>query len=97
MTLKQGVRIGGIRPEIVLAMFIADGLRAGLVITSVKEGQHAHKSLHYAGAAFDIRTRDWPPPEIGNFRDKLAAALGSSDFDVLIEKDHIHVEFQPTA
>ena len=61
-----------------------------LVITSGKDGQHGIGSLHYEGKAVDLRT--W------NVLDSLVKALKAhlgADYDIVLEKDHIHVEWDP--
>lgn len=93
--LKPGVRITGIRPETVLAIQIAHSVwkelrePTPLTITSVVEGTHSQGSLHYVGAAVDLR-KLWTP----GFTAMLRDALGE-EFDVVSEGNHIHVEFQP--
>ena len=98
MRLKPGVRIRGIRPETVLAIVIVQETFAmydiSPVITSIADGVHSKNSLHYQGAAFDIRSRDIPPAALTRIVDDLKSCLGV-DFDVVLEKDHIQVEYQP--
>lgn len=104
MTLKPGVRIAGVQPEAVLGMQIAEGVfrefggfgnaKGAFVLTSVCEGKHGTSSLHYKGMAFDIRTRALNQAEQNAICARLRAALGA-DFDVVLETDHIHVEFDP--
>lgn len=95
VTLKRGVRVSGMRPEIALAIQIADGIwqrqDRDLVVTSITDGQHSRTSLHYAGAAADFRIWNLDAQKA---RDELQEALGV-DYDVALEKDHIHCEFQP--
>ncbi len=85
------------RPEIVLAMQVAESVLrefgTELTVTSCLEGRHRRNSLHYAGLAFDLRTRDLEvdPSEVTA---RLRKALGP-EFDVVLEPTHIHVEFQP--
>lgn len=99
LSLKPGVNVQGLRPEILLAMIIArdvyvkEGLEA-CCITSVCDGKHSPTSLHYAGQAFDIRIWDIAPDALGNLVLAIRAAL-TTDYDVVLEKDHIHVEYQP--
>lgn len=95
----KGARIRGLRPEILLAAVIADGVwrDVGLdlcVITSGVDGRHSPQSLHYAGAAIDLRTRDLAPQQIEDIARTLRGRLGV-DFDVVVESDHLHVEYQP--
>lgn len=64
------------------------------VITSLCDGRHSKNSLHYFGNAFDIRTRHLSEEEKQDVVVLLAKMLGK-DYDVVLESDHIHVEFDP--
>jgi len=94
MSLKAGVRVLGIRPELVLALRIVEAVYqahgAPFVITSIMEGTHKRASLHYVGCAADVRL---PPQDAVSIVAEAKAALGD-DFDVILEGDHVHVEFQ---
>ena len=61
-----------------------------MTITSGKDGKHMNNSLHYRGKAIDIRCRDMANPIL--VTNSLKSGLGG-DFDVIYEKDHIHIEF----
>lgn len=93
--LKKGVRLHGIRPEVVCALVIAHEIYAeldhDLVVTSVIDGKHMRASIHYTGGAIDFRT---PEGRGETLRQRIAEALGD-DFDVVLEDTHIHVEWQP--
>ena len=67
---------------------------AAPVITSGVEGKHMPGSLHYVGKAFDFRIRHVQPDCRIELTAALQAALGD-EFDVILEEDHIHIEFQP--
>lgn len=63
-----------------------------LFITSKRDGIHGLGSLHYEGLAFDFR---YPiKADKGVAIARIRAELGS-DFDVIAEGDHIHVEYDP--
>ncbi len=62
-----------------------------LVVTSTDDGNHGAGSLHYADQAFDVRK---PGKLVGTVTRELKIALGK-DFDVILEGDHIHIEFDP--
>jgi len=98
VSIKPGVRVLGLRPEILLAIVIADGVYtaagADLVITSAVEGRHSQSSLHYSGCAFDARTREMDSAKVAEIVAALKARLGG-DYDVVVEGTHLHVEFQP--
>ncbi|RLC84240.1 MAG: hypothetical protein DRI93_03245 [Aquificota bacterium] len=96
MLLKLGVDISRLRRPIRRALnridrvFRDHGLEA--VITSTYEGNHSPSSLHYANLAVDIRLpKKLSPAEITQ---ELRDALGS-DYDVVLERDHIHIEYDP--
>lgn len=104
--IKEGVRIQGLRPEMMLGIYICDQVFAlsnyDCTITSCAEEStvHGFASLHYSGCAVDLRTKhlakdaDEIIKRAKSIVRSLKAALGAS-FDVVLEKDHIHVEYQP--
>ena len=98
MRLKSDVKITGIRPEMILGIIVAtrvyDEMDYEFVITSGLEGTHSKTSLHYAGAAIDIRTRHLPAGAAQAARDAIANAL-TNEYDVILEGNHIHLEWQP--
>ena len=61
-----------------------------MTITSANDGKHMKNSLHYSGKAIDIRSRDMANPTLVAYY--LNIWLGS-DFDVIFEGDHIHIEY----
>lgn len=72
---------------------VVDWLEPGdIVITSTTGGQHVPGSKHYAGRAIDVRTRNWIEPQA--VAEAVATVLGP-DFDVILESDHLHIEFDP--
>lgn len=99
MRIKPGVRVFGMRPELMLVAVIAEPIwkKYGdkeLVITSVMEGQHKRGSYHYQGSAIDLRTRNFSEENKEKVADALRRALGD-DYVVILEIDHLHVHFQP--
>jgi len=99
--IKLGVRVHGLRPELVLAIIVAKDVwmdqGTHLVVTSVIDGVHKSGSAHYSGRAVDLRSHELQDPARAQVA--LAAALGP-DFDVVLEGvgtpgAHIHVEFDP--
>lgn len=64
-----------------------------LVITSAHDGKHMDGSLHYVGRAIDVRTWACKGYE-ADVIDKAKAALGH-DYDIVLEADHIHCEYDP--
>ena len=98
MIFKEGVKINGIKPECTIALAICDSIYIdygqGMVVTSVTEGEHMSGSLHPVGFAFDLRTRDFMVDDLERIRQSLIEAL-TDEFDVVLEVDHFHIEFQP--
>ena len=99
MRIKPGVRLLGLRTEMTIATQIVDGfyksVGSELVITSATEGQHSRGSLHYVGLAIDARTNNIPlEVDRAGFVEDIRIAL-QDDYDVIDEKDHLHIEFQP--
>ena len=95
MLIKAGVDISRLRPEIRkkltgIASIVWGNEHEELVITSTYEGTHSEASLHYANLAVDIRR--------GKERmfayNKIKRWLGI-DYDVVLESDHIHIEYDP--
>ena len=64
------------------------------IITSCRDGSHMSGSKHYSREALDLRTRDLTAGVIDSLVTGLRNALGS-DYDVLFEGDHIHIEYDP--
>jgi hypothetical protein len=96
---KSGVKINGLKPEMVMGLVIAEGYfsSAGvpdMVVTSAVDGVHGFGSLHYVGYAVDLRIWGIESGFLPKFVEGLSSDLGE-EFDVVLESDHIHVEFQP--
>jgi len=95
MLIKLGVSIEKLNRkarrglEVVAAIFAEFGHEA--IITSTYEGNHSPRSLHYANDAFDVRL---PPDGVLRICASMRERLGK-DFDVVVESDHIHIEYDP--
>lgn len=69
-------------------------------ITSTTDGKHMEGSKHYNGGAIDIGIRSsatWQFFPIALRRtlvEEISALLGH-DYDVVLEDDHIHIEYDP--
>jgi hypothetical protein len=98
MKLKDDVSTRGMRPELLFALNVASEvfMRAGseMTVTSIADGQHAFRSRHYDGAAFDFRIYHLSRQKIEKIISELKDGL-NQDYDVVLEKDHGHVEYDP--
>lgn len=64
------------------------------VVTAGTDGVHGEQSKHYTGEALDFRIRDLKPEQ----RDALVQLCKKSliqGHDVVLEHDHLHVEWDP--
>jgi len=96
LLLKPGVRVAGMRPEILFAIIAAERVCAEMgvdcVVTACVDGVHQAGSLHYCGLAVDLRSRNFRPGDADKAIARIKQCLGA-DYDVVLENDHIHVEF----
>lgn len=61
------------------------------VITSTWDGVHSSGSFHYFCMALDFRLpKEKPLQKVEELKEKLG-----SDYDVVLENDHVHVEYDP--
>jgi hypothetical protein len=99
------VRFTGIRPELIMGLLVLEDIfetvykEHGLtpvdfILTSVNDSQHMVGSLHYKGAAADVRNRDLTKPLQQLIVDRFKM-WADNDFDIVIESDHIHLEYDP--
>ena len=107
MLLKRGVRFANVSPPLYFAMGVAEVVLylyspTGFVVTSLDDSSHKETSLHYSKnspdkmcRAFDVRTRSMKSEEIAVVHRELREFLSPLGFDVVLEVDHIHVEFDP--
>lgn len=104
MDVRAGVSISGLQWQVVRALIIAEAVYhahgAGDVhITSGTEPGVAGRrpdSLHARGQAVDIAL---PPRRSPDVLRKIAAEIrdrcGDVVYDVVLENDHIHIEYDP--
>ena len=96
MKVKNTVDIYGLQPELVFGMVVVERVfrehGQGLTLTSVCDGKHSFRSLHYKGLAFDCRTRNITRAEQDGIVDEIRARL-PKDWDIVLETSHIHVEY----
>ncbi len=98
MKQKKGVVLAGLkivmRNVLIQANDIWDKYGKKLVVTAGLEGNHSAGSLHYYGYAVDLRTWYFSKVVKAKVARELQEALGS-DYDVIVHKTHIHVEYDP--
>ena len=98
MRIKQGVVLTGLRTEMLVGLMAVQEIfrKYGeeVVITSVMDGTHSATSLHYAGQAVDLRTRNLSNADVMEIVAELKGDLGIH-FDVVAESTHLHLEYQP--
>ena len=97
MKLKPEVEATGVDWRLWFALGAADVIHPGLVVTSLRDGTHKAGSLHYAGRAADLRTKDLTPEGEQAFWKVLKDWLTPYGFDVILETTprHIHIEYDP--
>ncbi len=95
MLLKSGVDISRLerntRRSLYKVALIFSEARELFIITSTYEGNHGEGSLHYANQAYDVRIPD--DSKLRIFA-QIQAALGEN-FDVVLERTHFHIEYDP--
>ncbi len=70
------------------------GAPSDVWITSGTDGTHMKGSKHYEGNALDLRRKNMTPDVLAQYLLVLKERLGR-DYDVVLERDHIHVEYDP--
>lgn len=96
---KDGVSVDGIKKETItligiLNYYFVTYIDKPLVITSCTDGKHMKNSKHYSGYAIDIRARHLTPFEVNNLLSWFKE-YHDKKYDIVVEKDHIHVEYDP--
>lgn len=104
LLIKPGVKLDKLTPQALLIPIVATPIYGDLgrdcVITSGNDGKHKPGSKHgqedsaTRGDAVDLRTNVLSPGQASFVRDELARRLGDQ-YDVVLESDHIHAEFDP--
>ncbi len=101
MRIKAGVSLAGLKIEMRDVLKAADlvwthlGRKEGVTVTSGLNGLHSAGSYHYYGYALDFRTYYFGGVTKMDAWRRLKNRLKriSPCYDVAIEKDHIHVEY----
>ena len=108
MIFKHGVEPWHLVPQVVMALQVCEFVyekhaiwashENEMVVTSLCDGQHGHRSYHYSGRAVDLRVHNIENPEY--VYTQIAIRLRHIGFDVLLEgmgteDAHIHIEYDP--
>ncbi len=92
------IDLSELKPEISKALDVLnplmEALGVPLVVTSTNKGTHMKGSKHFTNQAIDIRSRQLTLKKQRDLVKTLAEQLGQ-DYDVVLESDHIHIEFDP--
>ena len=95
MLIKAGVDISRLERNTRKALYKANNQYElydnEMVVTSTYEGNHSAGSLHYANQAFDLRL---PGGNGDLIISGMMDTMGPA-FDVCMEIDHIHIEYDP--
>jgi hypothetical protein len=99
MKCKSGVKFLGVHPQIFVAIYVADEVYKNVTnkevtVTSCNDSLHSRTSLHYTGYAVDLRINDVAEDLWETLRTEIAKRL-TDEYDVLLESNHIHIEYQP--
>lgn len=99
MRIKTGVSLKNLCPQMVVAYIVANDVFSEMgyecVITSCDDSEHGKDTLHGQGKATDFRTRHLPDQNTKvAVKERLVSRLGE-EYDVVLEADHMHVEFDP--
>ncbi len=98
IAIKEGASIRGLGVEMLFATLIVEQVLkengSPCIITSGTDGEHSRGSEHYKGDAMDYRIWYLRKDQLEQVVLVMKKRLGS-DFDVVLEPTHIHVEFDP--
>jgi len=104
MIFKDNVVLN-VQPEISKILPLIDKAHEDIdtreaVITSANDSTHMDGSLHPKGLAIDIRTRDIHPELVPELVKAIKLRINGSvlldtPYQVIVEIDHIHIEFDP--
>lgn len=95
----DSISFANLQPQILFALTVAndvyDQFGIDCVVTSANDGIHSTTSLHYSGAAVDLRIRNFDSRDDAQEAAFIISDALNQHYDVLLESDHIHIEYQP--
>lgn len=100
---NKTVNIATLNPVMWRAAVLVDDLcgkyKRDCIITSANDSKHGEGSLHGKDKALDFRTWHLPGGYLGlaarDVAQRATAELKPLGYDVVLENDHLHVEYQP--
>lgn len=100
MRLKKTANQLNIQPQIYYAIGLSEAVYAehgfDLVVTCLNDSHESRpNSLHNKGLACDVRTRTIPTSTLNIIYNEIKLALDKLGYDIVLETDHIHIEYQP--
>lgn len=104
ISIKEGAKIIGIQSESILGLCIVskvfEKFVVELVITEVTGGAHKTGSLHYAGLAVDIRSKNITDDLLKKLILENCKSRLGKNFDMILENEgqdneHFHLEVDP--
>ena len=99
MIVKDGTTLLGLHPKmqiancIVAVIYFKNGFKFRLT-AGVDQFGHSAKSFHPKGRACDWGIQGLSIQQVKDLRDEIDLKLGP-DYDIVLEKDHIHGEYDP--
>ena len=100
LRVKKGVVFKDFKEHIIFLLEIlcnlSEIIKKDIWITSANDGKHSKNSYHYLDLALDIRIRNLTSDEIKLVLTELTLDSGRyylPFFDIVLESDHIHVEW----
>ena len=99
MKLKKGVKLLGVKPELIIGLIICNTVYekhgVEMVITSKTDGKHRDYSDHYKGYGMDLRTRNIPDVQTRSAIEMGIKESITEDYRIIFEKDHFHFAYKP--
>ena len=97
---KAGVSLENVKPQTAVGMKLAEQvyMESGIevmVVTSVNDGRHMTGSKHYTGEAFDTRIWGISTERLQMMLVRLNTLMDHLGFDIVLESDHFHIEYDP--
>ncbi len=101
LKIKHSAEMNGMQPELIPLIIVANEVYGehgfDCVITSCTDSKHSNTSLHYPGYAIDFRTKALGMTQEAAklIRNDILERLPGKDYEVIVEGNHLHGEFQP--